>query len=1767
MVGAMQPTQAGESAAVTPVFTPEELAPHFPQLEILACLGRGGMGVVYKARQKSLNRLVALKLLAPERADDPQFAARFEKEAHALAALNHPNIVGVYDFGVTQTLLSESPTYFLLMEFVDGVNLRQLLQTKRLTPKEALSIVPPVCAALQCAHDHGIVHRDIKPENLLIDKSGTVKIADFGIAKMVERTSEFVPADVDDPTLESRATMPFGTPDYAAPEQHDGTTATDHRADIYSLGVVLYEMLTGERPQQNVVPPSRHVQVDVRIDEIVLRALEKTPELRFATAAEFRTQVEAATNTPSKPGALGLNRFTRDPANWRFFFIYFCRDDPRMIVLGRMGSLGWTINFARPLAVLLLAGLCAVAWAIFEILQQSHASLPTFWIVYLLIVVGLVVICHRLSNPAPRPDVAGFFDFSKATNLFSRHLLFPAIVFGSCYSELLLYVNATHSQLPNRVATHFGPSGAANGWMTRQDHITLTCLTPLGLIAVLALLLGFNMLNPQLVNIPNRDYWMAPERRRATMFILGGQNLLLGASITIFLGCIYWSILTVNQSIPPKLSGGTLFGPVVGFVGLMALWGVGFATRFSIKDELELMDGQKAEFLTQVEKLRDPPQPTNNPSRGIRRLCLLTGCVFAVLLVAFWALLAAIRYNSPIGTSELASLAALSLGLAGWIYHQRRPDKGGPTLQQSISGSRSMLVKAAPALLVIGGLIVIGSRMELTPSFSSTAKLVNEILARGDVDPVNNDGDLVDPGAKAVLALTSTELARRADIRARSLYPQGPSSDIKVQVRGNPRSAIINVEVVGASQEFVQLYTDAVIDEFLAAQTKAGHAGFSILERASWPIPVESGKWPVWKLWTRPVEKNGDDANKSRQVPDTFSTGDTNAKRTSTPPSRPVDYVSLVTDPSPNDEPAYRFGLWKEAVLHNSSSEGRPHFNFASGKTLVIKEPSAFLGETIQKSRERLKSAGGDMCLEIEDGITIKWHQCRSIDFLPSTLLDDRDSLKWVSRLESGPADMFEKISPHTKGGGLMIRTQNDDVVFLHVVDTVEEADGRQGIKFRYKIGHPIIAVTPKDEMKRSGGDTPPNAANKPVIERKVEKLQNDVPFTGEPKLRYVAWRPKDASDWQFLTPAGEPVTAPGDIPTEPWVWWTRNWRERSDIGPNESGTYLMFFYTHPAIDAKSESRVTLYDAAGTKIEFKKSIRIMHEPVGEEKEGWFVNGCLVPPDLAGRVLKAQITLTAGPWHLEKPLPVGEIGRRGGLVHLSNMGENADHQAFVTAFEMDDDKFELPQWEVLGKLREGSVVSFDGSTAVGVQSGMLHTIRFIQPLAAFESFFIRSREKKVFHYDGVQVPPLPVQDGAAKVPSTSATEVSAASTTHFIFGPTKYHMLSAAADGVAPHFQFTGGKTVKIRLAPTASTEEIKEDWEKADAAGGVDFSLSQEADGLTIHPRNCIFGEWLSEMQGLSLSAGNAMVWSGGVTAANPDIRLVRGQWPVSCVFRTSRGVVGLMTVNSVNEGDGKPVRLSFDYKLVTKRIGAPQTVQEFQELATSLWDQEDYEGVVRVYDEVIKQHSSKYGYVNNRANAHAALGHFDEALADYAEALRLSPSNASVYRCRSITYQLMGDYDRAIADLDIAVKADPQGVNFDLRGRAHHAKGDFRAALADYEKGVQMTPGYTPTFVDLAWLLATCPDGSIRDGQKASQCATLTVGQMPGHESEVFIALAAAHAEEKQYAEAIGLEQDYLKSRPPDSPEAEQSKERLKLYQAHKPFRSPQPIRRDMWR
>ena len=191
-----------------------QLAKLFPQLEILEFIGKGGMGAVYKARQPRLDRLVALKILPPAAAGDPGFAERFNREARALARLNHPNIVTVHDFGQVSGVVVPPPSalgvppapeptptpgipqasppdqqplpdlHYLVMEFVDGGNLRQIERAGRLTPEQALAIVPQICEALQFAHNEGIVHRDIKPENILLDKKGRVKITDFGIAKM-----------------------------------------------------------------------------------------------------------------------------------------------------------------------------------------------------------------------------------------------------------------------------------------------------------------------------------------------------------------------------------------------------------------------------------------------------------------------------------------------------------------------------------------------------------------------------------------------------------------------------------------------------------------------------------------------------------------------------------------------------------------------------------------------------------------------------------------------------------------------------------------------------------------------------------------------------------------------------------------------------------------------------------------------------------------------------------------------------------------------------------------------------------------------------------------------------------------------------------------------------------------------------------------------------------------------------------------------------------------------------------------------------------------------------------------------------------------------------------------------------------------------------------------------------------------------------------------------------------------------------------------------
>ncbi len=298
MAEAMAPTEDQEFPSRPEPPAVEEVQAAFPQLEIVELVGVGGMGVVYQARQTSLNRLVALKLLAPHRTHEAGFAERFTREAQALAALSHPNIVTVHDFG------QAGGFFYLLMEYVDGVNLRQAIRAERFTPEQALAIVPPICEALQYAHDRGIVHRDIKPENLLLDKEGRVKVADFGIARILEREEpgeekrEGREAPIDHGLTAGAA---LGTPNYMAPEQAEHPEQVDHRADIYSLGAVFYELLTGEPPDGRLQPPSASVKIDVRLDEIVLKALADSPELRWQSATDLRTQVETIASTSPPP--------------------------------------------------------------------------------------------------------------------------------------------------------------------------------------------------------------------------------------------------------------------------------------------------------------------------------------------------------------------------------------------------------------------------------------------------------------------------------------------------------------------------------------------------------------------------------------------------------------------------------------------------------------------------------------------------------------------------------------------------------------------------------------------------------------------------------------------------------------------------------------------------------------------------------------------------------------------------------------------------------------------------------------------------------------------------------------------------------------------------------------------------------------------------------------------------------------------------------------------------------------------------------------------------------------------------------------------------------------------------------------------------------------------------------------------------------------------------------------------------------------------------
>ncbi len=329
---------------------PADLARLFPDLEILELVGTGGMGCVFKARQLRLDRFVALKILPKELARDELFAERFAREARAMARLNHPNVVRIYDYGKCEEVC------FLLTEFMDGMNLRELMDVGKLAPEEAFRIFEQVCTALDFAHREGVTHRDIKPENILFGKSGNIALADFGLARLA------MDSGCEVSLTQTRQAM--GTLNYMAPEQWENPKAADHRADIYSMGILLYELLTGRVPRGSFPPASSLTAVSADVDHVIHKALQVDPEKRFPSAGAMFAELVKAASGKDSVSFSDQGTFTR----FRTIGEQFTRKVAVPTVNEGLGAIGtivstirnWDSSYWRP--VWISSAICVLMW-------------------------------------------------------------------------------------------------------------------------------------------------------------------------------------------------------------------------------------------------------------------------------------------------------------------------------------------------------------------------------------------------------------------------------------------------------------------------------------------------------------------------------------------------------------------------------------------------------------------------------------------------------------------------------------------------------------------------------------------------------------------------------------------------------------------------------------------------------------------------------------------------------------------------------------------------------------------------------------------------------------------------------------------------------------------------------------------------------------------------------------------------------------------------------------------------------------------------------------------------------------------------------------------------------------------------------------------------------------------------------------------------------------------------------------------------------------
>ncbi|MFT5469941.1 MAG: mono/diheme cytochrome c family protein/predicted Ser/Thr protein kinase [Verrucomicrobiales bacterium] len=381
----ISPAAAGAGMWIPPPFA--ELNEEIEGYEVTDLLGVGGMGAVYQATQTNLEREVAIKILSPALSDDPAFEARFLREAKSMAKLNHPNIVQIYDFGRTTAGLG-----YFVMEFVDGETLHERMERGELDLQTALHATVRICEALHYAHGQGVIHRDIKPGNVMLGRDHEVKVADFGLAKIV---SPFSTTDTSNASFES--TVMMGTPAYAAPEQMEAGGGADHRADIYSLGVMIYQMLTGDLPMGAFPPPSeKDHNLDKGFDRIVLRAMQPEPRDRYQTASDLKTELDAIRTGPL-------------PASGNPTFAMSHSPDSRSRRKKKKRGGGCLVAAMS----LLLVGLGALAWAYYEYIYEYSPDAAGFvppaaaeWsaetpVMHVLAALGDDLPAHFVANPDP----------------------------------------------------------------------------------------------------------------------------------------------------------------------------------------------------------------------------------------------------------------------------------------------------------------------------------------------------------------------------------------------------------------------------------------------------------------------------------------------------------------------------------------------------------------------------------------------------------------------------------------------------------------------------------------------------------------------------------------------------------------------------------------------------------------------------------------------------------------------------------------------------------------------------------------------------------------------------------------------------------------------------------------------------------------------------------------------------------------------------------------------------------------------------------------------------------------------------------------------------------------------------------------------------------------------------------------------------------------------------------------------------------------------